>query len=207
MREGDDACGCSSTNSCAYEYGFLTCLQCGFTFPHRPQQLVGYASVLCCLSRPPYSRSKRFDRILSNSYGARVPKVADSLIKELIRTECNSAEGMYNLMRQSADRQFKRYDALSYLVMNLTNSKIKPLTIDQHSWCRECFKAVLEVHANKRTTFPAYSFLVERCLCALGRSDLVQYINSLKCKRRRRYYSETYGHIFSSRDTNSVLCR
>ena len=136
-----------------------------------------------------------------------MPRISDGLVKALIGSGCDSAVDMYKLMRRSDNRRFKRYDALGFLVTQLTSCKIQPLTIDQHAWCKRCFQQVLAVHASKKTTFPAYSFLVERCLLAMNRRDLIPYINLLKCKRRRKYYDHTYGFIFRNRDTKWVSCR
>ena len=190
-------CGCDKANR-IHVCGLLTCTLCGHTFSHSFETVRRYFDPLSSVIRPPYSRAKRFDRILSNAYGTRVPKVPDGLIKSIFTHRCGSPRDIYELMKASTNRKFKRYDALSYLCRHICAHNINPLTLREHDWCRMCFQEVLRTHRRVRETFPAYSYLVELCLYAIGREDLVPYVNGLKCKRRRLYYNRVYGPIFCS---------
>ena len=189
-------CTCPVQLALVQSWGVTICMGCGIS--HRsPIQMIppAYDSIGPPV-RAPYSRAKRFARILSNAFGQRTPKVHSDLIKSIEACECRSPEDIYRLIRRAKPRNHKRYDSLAYLSFNLTDTPIRPLTQGEFGWCIKQFQLVLERFIKVRGTFPAYSYIVERCLLALRRDDLLRFVHKLKCKRRRRVYSGAYGDIF-----------
>ena len=81
------------------ELGFETCRGCGIT-KVRTNLIVPH--VYCAsvkLMRPPYCRKKRFDRILSNAYGHRVPRIAPSLVDLIVNEKCKTPAQILSVMK------------------------------------------------------------------------------------------------------------
>ena len=147
--------------------------------------------------RTPYDRRKRFVRLLANCYGNRVSRVSDSLFIHLKEKNCRTVQDVYKVIRASREKHHKRYDALGYLARGLLDDAIVPLCEHITRWADLCFVSVQERHRHLGGTFPCYSWLIEQVLTRSGRTDLLQYVNLLKCKKRRFVYTQNYGDIFA----------
>ena len=171
------------------------------------EPMIPYMGDYAKLQRAPYCRRKRFDRILANSYGHRVPRVCAGLVDLILKSNCETTKDILAVMKNSRVRAFKRYDSLALLTRQLTDARPLPLSVREHRWCVCRFREVERRYVNLRGTFPAYAFIVELCLKSLGRSDLLVYVNLLRCRRRRVLYGRQYGAIFNTRDIRLVGCR
>ena len=189
-------CGCPRGAVIETGWGLNICSQCGVTVGVPISLLVNYA--VPCSGRPPYSKHKRFAKLLCHSYGHRVSRIHPSLIEKLNKTVISSAVDIYNLIRASKGTKMKRYDAIASLCIYKLGSTITPLNHNQNMWASHIFRDVVSLHARNRGTFPAYSWCIEKCLIALGREDLLRYVHRLKCKKRRTVYEHVYGHLFKT---------
>ena len=147
--------------------------------------------------RTPYDRRKRFVRLLANCYGNRVSRLPDSFFVYLAKRKCRTVQDVYNAIRASREKKHKRYDALGFLAIGILGVAITPLCERISKWADLCFVHVQERHRRLGGTFPCYSWLIEQVLTRSGRTDLLPYINLLKCKRRRFVYTQNYGSIFA----------
>ena len=187
-------CTCPETARVLLSWGMSSCRYCGCTYTASIGNVVNYA--VPCPNRAPYSRRKRFMRLLANTFASRVSKIGPELINALITADPKSTMDIYHFIRMAKNRIFKRYDAIGYLSYHLVGTKIKPLSLTQQKWAEYIFREIQWLHGRNRGTFPAYSWILEQVLCTLGRSDLLPYVHLLKCKRRRAVYHATYGHVF-----------
>ena len=174
--------------------GFRVCAACGqqdlcpiFIRPHACQLPA---------ARPPYSRRKRFQKLLHNAWSARLPSMRDDFVKYIQKHAPKTPQRIIELIRTANRREFKRYDCISRLSIEFLGHRPRPLTPCQISECMGIFQRVEIVHRRARGVFPAYSFLIELCLVKVGRPDLIQYIHRLKCPRRRSTYLKLYGPCF-----------
>ena len=177
--------------------GMRVCSRCGIT-RHRPVY-IRQSSTFCCTSRPPYSRRKRFGRLLENVWGARISTCCTPLIKSLQEIKPHSSGEIYRFIRASKCRQFKRYDAVANLSTKLIpDHKILPLSDCERVWAMACFQNVESRHQKIQGCFPAYAFLIELVLLHSRpcRRDLLPYLHTLKCSKRRGKYEQLYGDIF-----------
>ena len=172
-----------------------TCRLCGKTHGLGLSNLVQYA--VQCPARAPYSRRKRFLRLLANTYGHRVPRVSEQLTDELCARDITSTAGIYAFMRMSRFRFAKRYDALALLSFHMTGARAMPLSLRQLQWAEYKFRDIQTIHSRTRGTFPAYSWVIEQVLLCTGRMDLLQYVHLLKCRQRRAVYEDRYGKVFT----------
>ena len=190
-------CTCPASARVLLSWGMASCRFCGCTYPASAGNIVNYA--VCCPNRAPYSRRKRFMRLLANTFASRVSKMGPELINALIIAAPKNTTEIYQFIRTSRNRSFKRYDAIGHLTYHLIGIKIKPLSFQQQKWAEYTFREIQWLHGRNRGTFPAYSWILEQVLRTLGRDDLIPYVHLLKCKRRRAVYNETYGHVFKGR--------
>ena len=117
------------------ECGFATCQGCGVTQMKQLEPMIPFMGGYTKLQRAPYCRRKRFARILSNSYGHRVPRVCPGLIDLITEKRCKTSAEILRIMKASTVRSFKRYDALALLARQLTDDVPRPLSVHEHEWC------------------------------------------------------------------------
>lgn len=186
---------CPCPPACAIDlgWGMQTCRRCGTSKAVQLQNVVNYA--VPSPNRAPYSRRKRFVRLLSNTFSARVSRLHKPFLDALTASRPRSVDGIYGFIRASKDRAFKRYDAICLLAFHLLDKKSVPLTLSQLRWAEFAFREIEHRHGRIKGTFPAYSWICERCLQELGRSDLCQFVHKLKCKKRRLVYERLYGDL------------
>ena len=177
-------------------WGMGTCRRCGVSKRIQINNIVNYS--LPCPSRAPYSRRKRFMRLLGNTYGARVSKLHQPIIDALFAIQPESLSDVYEFIRTSNERAHKRYDALGFFAMHILDKKIKPLSLAQLRWAEFTFREIEYRHSRVQGTFPAYSWICEQCLLQVGRADLCQFVHRLKCKKRRQVYQEVYGPLITA---------
>ena len=134
-------------------------------------------------------------RLLGNAYGTRVSKLHQPIVDALYSSSPKTLTDIYKFIRRSSFRSFKRYDSLAFFAINILDKKIEPLTLSELRWAKFTFREIEHKHSRVRGTFPAYSWICERALQELGRSDLCQFVHRLKCKKRRRVYEKTYGDL------------
>ena len=189
-------CSCPETARVLLSWGAHSCRFCGRTTTFGTVNVVNYA--VRCPNRAPYSRRKRFLRLLANTFASRVSRIGPGLVDALCQKKCQSVQDIYRFIRLSKNRSFKRYDALAHLAYPLIGAKIRPLSFQEQKWAEYTFREIQWLHGRTRGgTFPAYSWILEKVLYALNREDLTPYVHLLKCKRRRAVYQSTYGHVFS----------
>ena len=186
-------CDCPADSIMDLGWGMGTCRQCGVSVPMQIQNVVNYA--VPCPSRAPYSRRKRFMRLLGNAYGTRVSKLHQPIIDALYTAKPESLTDIYEFIRTSSERAHKRYDALGFFAIHILDQKVEPLSLAELRWAEFTFREIEYKHSHVRGTFPAYSWICEQCLLKLGRSDLCQFVHRLKCKKRRQVYQDVYGSL------------
>jgi hypothetical protein len=190
-------CSCPLGDRLCTGFGLAICRRCGVAIRAMAENIVSYN--VCCSARPPYSREKRFARLLCNTYGHRCSKVHDTLIDALTKLDLGSPGSIYTYIRRSQNRAHKRYDCLAFLSMHiLPNHKITPLRLNQSKWANFAFREAVIRHQQIGGTFPAYQWCIEKVLSAIHRTDLIEYVHVLKCKKRRAYYEKNYSHIFTT---------
>ena len=186
---------CTCPESARVNLGWIwTCRLCGKTHGMSRSTLVQYCTQSC--TRAPYSRRKRFLRLLANTYGHRVPRVSAQLTDELHNHNITDTPRIYKFMRASKRRFAKRYDALALLTTHVSGTRPMPLSLRQLQWAGYKFRDIQTIHSSARGTFPAYSWIIEKVLECCGRSDLLQYVHKLKCRQRRAVYEHRYGGVF-----------
>ena len=153
----------------------------------------------CCPARPPYSRRKRYVRLLHNVWAARTSRCSESFLRALVTANPQSSKDIHDFIRQSNTREFKRYDCLAALSAQLLGHTIQPLGKSEICWATSCFEQIESLHLRRGGVFPAYSFIIEMCLrhTKPQRADLLPYVHVLKCAKRRAQYTNIYGHIFT----------
>jgi hypothetical protein len=185
---------CCANRRIISDCGFRVCSSCGtqdmcpiFLKPHAFNRAP---------ARPPYSRKKRFQKLLFNVWSARLPSMKDAFVEYIQKSEPHTPRQIVELIRTSKNRSFKRYDCVSRLSREFLLHRIEPLTPCQIQECMGIFERVEITHRRVGGVFPAYSFLIEMALQQMNRMDLVKYLHHLKCPRRRQKYITLYGSCF-----------
>ena len=175
-------------------WGLNICTRCGVSIRVSISNVVNHA--VPCSTRPPYSKHKRFAKLLCHTYGHRVSKISPLLIDAITSAKACTPGCVYRLIRASRGAHMKRYDAIAHLSSSLFDIRIVPILHRQSDWADYTFREVVSMHARIRGTFPAYSWCIEKCLIALDRQDLLVFVHRLKCKKRRLVYEHNYGYLF-----------
>ena len=189
-------CRCEASHQLDHSWGIVTCRMCGVSRPAPIRMTVPFGYGL--QHRQPYSRKRRFQRLLSNVTGQRCSHVPGILFQALQAAGAKSSRDIYLVIRRAKNRRMKRYDALSYLSQVVLGHDVAPLNINQTTWAIHTFTSIEIRHCRIRGTFPAYAFIVEQVCITIGRHDLLKYIHKLKCANRRAVYQKHYGDIFKS---------
>ena len=148
--------------------------------------------------RQPYSRAKRFSRLLANVWGDRVSCLPRGLIELLDIRKVRTVDDILHTIRTTSVRKFKRYDALAYLSREILGNTLTPLDHGQIVRAAHIFRQVERRHLQIGGCFPAYSWVIEKFLNEIGRSDLILYLHVLKCRKRRELYELMYFPLIKS---------
>ena len=178
------------------DMGFYVCMSCGTQ--QTRSVFIKPSTYGRCPSRPPYSRKKRFLKLLHNVWACRLPRMKEAFIRTLVDSKPESSDHIMSFIRGTKNRSFKRYDCIAKLSQKLLNHEIESLSQHQICFCVGVFQKIEERHRQVRGVFPAYSFIIEYCLLHpfVNRPDLVGYLHLLKCPRRRAMYKRVYGICF-----------
>lgn len=182
---------CCERRRMVTDLGFKVCMSCGvqgriiFIKP----SIYGRAP-----GRPPYSRRKRFLKLLYNVWGARLPKLANDFMKQISAEGPVSPRDIIKFMKVQKDRTFKRYDCVAKLSQQLLGHRPEPICPRKVAFCLGQFQRIEIRHCRICGVFPAYSFILEMCLQhpIVNRPDLIQYLHILKCPKRREKYRINY---------------
>lgn len=181
--------------------GFELCARCGIMrgriFEPTPRMVSRE------MSRPPYSRAKRFMRLLHNSWGSRSTRCPDSLLEALCTRDPQTVKQIRTFIKYSSPKQHKRYDSLANLAIQLLDHRPLPLSQEQITAARRIFQQIEMKFNSIGGCFPAYSWIIEHILKRFSRPDLVIYLNLLKCPKRRGQYYARYGAIIKSLGADS----
>jgi hypothetical protein len=158
-------------------------------------------------TRPPYSRKKRFLKLLHNVWADRLPRMKNNFVEALVASKPKSVGQILGFIKASKEREYKRYDCLSRLSYEILKHTIDPLTHHQIRFCEGVFQRIEVKHRLLRKTFPAYSFIIEMCLRHkfIARLDLVGYLHLLKCPKRRTTYMRDYNECFTRQTPGSIV--
>ena len=190
-------CDCTRGYPVDTSMGVRVCCHCGIALPGNIYIQPHVSS--CCPSRPPYCKKKRFVRLLHNVWASRTSCCKDGFMKALDDFAPESPESIFGFIRASKERTFKRYDCIATLSTQfIPGHTIQPLVSTEVVWATACFTQVQRLHHRLQGVFPAYGFLIELVLANARppRRDLLRYVHTLKCKKRRTLYTERYGFIF-----------
>ena len=190
-------CDCARGCPVDTSMGMRVCCRCGTALPGHVY--IQPHSSSCCPSRPPYCKKKRFVRLLHNVWASRTSCCKDVFMKALDQFRPQSPESIFSFIRSSKERDFKRYDCIATLSTQfIPGHTIRPLDSTEIVWATACFTRVERVHHRLQGVFPAYGFLIEMVLrnARPPRLDLLRYVHTLKCKKRRSLYTLNYEPIF-----------
>ena len=187
---------CCETSTYVKDCGFFVCVGCGNT--KRVPVFIMPSVFSRIPTRPPYSRKKRFMKLLHNCWGARLPRMCNAFVKLVVKSKPSSVQEIIRFIKNLKNRVYKRYDCVSRLAHDILGHSLVPMSRTKLKVCEGIFRRIEIKHRLLRTTFPAYSFIIEHCFLHthIQRPDLVQYLHLLKCPRRRAQYYEDYSSCF-----------
>ena len=198
-------CSCGRQFIIEHCCGMNVCRLCGVSVNAGPSMPNRFS--FSCPARPPYSREKRFRRLLANVWGGRTSKCPQGLMENIEHLTPNSPHDIFLYIRGTPLRKHKRYDAVAHLSLAfLPKHKIAALSHNESFWATAVFREIESRHRRLRGVFPAYSWVIEQILkhACPPRPDLLPYVHMLACPKRRRTYEKRYGDLFKRSTQPSV---
>ena len=142
---------CCDSRQITCDMGFYVCMSCG-TQQTRPV-FVKPSTYGRIPSRPPYSRKKRFLKLLYNVWACRLPHMKESFIRSLIETKPKTSNHIMSFIRGTNNRLFKRYDCLAKLSQQLLGHEIESLNRHQICFCVGVFQKIEERRTHSLSSF------------------------------------------------------
>ena len=179
-------------------FGLDTCCKCGTCVPGMIGDVNQYISSDRIVPACVYTRRKRFRKYLmrANRHQS-VSTVPGETWEYLIKwSPYQTPRHLYLRLKAGKGIKRKCYDSLPLMCTHLCLQPVPSLSEREMSQATRYFD-VIERHIERTgESMISYLFCLEFILKKMGRTDMLEFLNRIKCPTRRRTYTERLTAIF-----------
>ena len=197
--------GCRGQYFEARGFGLDVCMRCGVGVPGQISDLNPYVLRDRIVSQTTYTRRKRFRKYLLRANRAQSASTVpcETWAYLIDRGPYHSPGHVHRTLKAAKHLKRKCYDSLPLLCMHLCNGLTVPrLTDADLSQSMKLFD-ILDRQLD-RDSMISYLYCLEYILVKIGRSDMLHYINRIKCSKRRSRYKERLDRLFEGHAASVV---
>ena len=190
-------------------FGLDSCTGCGRTVPGQITDNNPYILRDRVVQQTTYTRRKRFRKYLMRTNRTQshhtVPE--ETWVYLMARGPYRSPGHVHQTLKAAKHLKRKCYDSLPLLCTHLCPNITVPMLGDDDIFHSLRLFDVVD-RKLRRDNMISYLFCLEYILEKVGRSDVLPYINRIKCPRRRRNYRERLDRMFREKQESVVdlLC-
>ena len=177
-------------------FGLDTCVQCGLCRRGSFAELNQYVSADRIMHSCTYTKRKRFKKyIMRTNRHQSVNTVPPETWSYLIQHgPYKTPEELHRQLKRAKGLKRKCYDSIPLMCAHLCNQPVPSLTSEEIKRAMYYFDTI-ERHLHGEPMI-SYLFCLEFILRKLDRTDMIAFINRIKCPKRRRTYHERLTNIF-----------
>ena len=187
-------------------FGLDSCCACGRCLPGAISDMNEYVPADRVMHPCTYTRRKRFRRYLMRANRSQsvntVP--AETWAYLLENAPYRSPGALYRRLKMTKQLKRKCYDSLPLMCAHLCSMPVPSLNDVEFREAMRYFDTIDMYLVRNSQSMISYLFCLEFILLKLGRSDMMPFINRIKCQKRRCQYNERLNTIFSH-DSMNVL--
>ena len=195
------SCACGSTVLHQMQNGTAVCTNCGILMGNMPFMVHTYVSTVPLYQNQIYTRRKRFRKYLQRaSRNQSMSTVPEETWRYLIRRGPYAGlKGILRALKRSKLRR-KCYDSLPLMCEHLCENSVPFLDESEKSEAMLLFD-VIDKALQPPKQFVSYVYALEYILRRLGRPDMIPFINTIQCRKRRQKHNSLLDSIFRQFDT------
>ena len=193
-------CECGSTVLHQMQNGTAVCTNCGILMGNMPYMVQSYVSTVPLYQNQMYTRRKRFKKYLQRaSRNQSMSTVPEETWRYLIK------HGPYSdlkaILRALKRSKLKRkcYDSLPLMCSHLCSDAVPLLDEAEKEEAMALF-GIIDAALQPPVQFVSYVYALEYILRRICRDDMVEYINTIQCQKRRHRYKHLLDGIFRSHE-------
>ena len=197
-------CTCGGTVFDNSFCGFGYCTGCGLLKNNMPYMQHEYSAAVPLMPQQVYTRRKRFKKYLHRaSRNQSANTVPEETWRYLIaHGPYNNSRAILRVLKRSKLKR-KCYDSLPIMTHSLCEGCACPLlSSDEQTAAMAIFDKI--DRAVGEGPFISYVYALEYILRRMGRSDLLPFINTIQCSKRREKYKKQLDNIFRPDDSPEV---
>ena len=188
-------------------FGLDTCSQCGVCVPGTIGDVNQYMVSDRILPICTYTRRKRFRKYLMranrNQSASTVP--AETWAYLLKDSPYKSPGQLYLKLKAAKGIKRKCYDSLPLMCAHLCEQPVPSLSEIEMQQATRHFD-VIDRHIERTgDSMISYLFCLEFILKKMGRTDMLEFLNRIKCCTRRRTYTERLTAMFTQTSIVDML--
>lgn len=189
-------------------FGLDTCTVCGLCTRGVVGELRQYFCTDRIMAPCTYTRRKRFKKYLMranrNQSANTVPQETWEYLME--RGPFPNPAALHRCLKAAKNLKRKCYDSLPLMCTHLCSQPVPSLSNGEFNRAMHYFDILDHSLRSRDQPMISYLFCLEFILGILmGRSDMLVFINRIKCPKRRQSYHERLCAIFSERRKHNVV--
>ena len=195
---------CDTTVFEVHGFGIDSCTGCGLALPGAIADTKGYVPTDRVFPTQLYTRRKRFKKYLQRANRAQSANTIDPDTWQYLldRAPFRDAAHVHATLKAAKHLKKKCYDSIPLLCSHLCPGQVPSLS---EAEMQESLRHFDEIdRALRNETMISYLYCLEYIFRKIGRDDMTQYVNRIKCQKRRRAYKQRLDHIFQPDDLYSV---
>ena len=188
-------------------YGLDTCSMCGICVPGTIGDVNQYVLSDRILPVCTYTRKKRFRKYLmrANRHQSASTVPAETWAYLLKGSPYKTPGQLYRKLKAAKGIKRKCYDSLPLMCAHLCDQPVPSLSEYEMHQATVHFD-VIERHIERTgESMISYLFCLEFILRKMGRTDMLDFLNRIKCPTRRRTYNERLTAMFSQNNILDML--
>lgn len=203
-----DAKNCPNCRGNRFEmlgFGLDVCMYCGTSVPGLISDHNPYVLRDRIVAQTTYTRRKRFRKYLHRANRAQSASTVPCETWEYLmeRGPYQNPGQVHRALKAAKHLKRKCYDSLPLLCTYLCDGlKVPRLTEPDLANAMRLFDIIDRRLA--RDSMISYLYCLEYILAKIGRSDMLHYINRIKCSKRRGRYKERLDRLFSDHSLSVV---
>ena len=197
-------CKCGAAILHQLQNGTAVCTNCGILIRNQPFMVPSYVSTVPLHQNQVYTRQKRFKKYLQRaSRNQSMSTVPEETWRYLLKRGPYTSLGQVLRVLKRSKLRRKCYDSLPLMCSHLCVGKVPLLDRAEKDDAMVQF-AVIDEALRPPMQFVSYVYALEYILRRICRDDMVGFINTIQCQKRRHKYKHLLDGIFRAHELSDT---